>query len=217
MMAVRVIARGPSDVERVGPVQKAAMRSRLPVLTGLVIALSTLGGCIVTHPDRVPLHQTQRLQSVQEATVLAVRPVTIDGQQSGGGSAIGAIAGSVAGSQIGGYRDGFVGSIVGFVAGAMIGNAIERDSTRSNGLELTLQMRNGDKRMIVQGQGGESFQPGDVVSVVSDGYRARVSKLGTTAAPAAPAAPRLPPPVLSERPAAPPPATGASAPVYTPR
>lgn len=186
-------------------------------LLPLALLALTLGGCVVTHPDRVPVYQTQRLQSVQEATVLAVRPVVIDGQQSGGGSAIGAIAGSVAGSQIGGYRDGFVGSIVGFVAGAMIGNAIERDATRSNGIELTLQMRNGDKRMIVQGQGGEVFQPGDHVSVVSDGYRARVSKLAAAPAAAAPAAPSLPPPVLSARPAPPPPATGASAPIYTPR
>lgn len=194
------------------------MTPRLPALTSLLMVLSALlGGCVVVHPDRVPAHQTQRLQSVQEATVLAVRPVMIDGQQSGGGSAIGAVVGSVAGSQIGGYRDGFVGSIVGFVAGAMIGNAIERDATRSNGIELTLQMRNGDKRMIVQGQGGESFQPGDVVSVVSDGYRARVSKLAVAPTAAAPAKPGLPPPVLSARPAMPPPATGASAPVYTPR
>lgn len=183
-------------------------------LLPLALLALTLGGCVVTHPDRVPVYQTQRLQSVQEATVLAVQPVMIDGQQSGGGSAIGAVVGSVAGSQIGGYRDGFVGSIVGFVAGAMIGNAIERDATRSNGIELTLQMRNGDKRMIVQGQGGETFQPGDAVTVVSDGYRARVSK--AAAAPTQ-ASPSLPPPVLSARPAVPPPATGASAPVYTPR
>lgn len=176
-----------------------------------------LGGCVVTHPDRVPVYQTQRLQTVQEATVLAVRPVMIDGQQSGGGSAIGAVVGGVAGSQIGGYRDGFVGSIVGFVAGSLIGNAIERDATRSSGIELTLQMRNGDKRMIVQGQGAEVFQPGDAVTVVSDGYRARVSKSGAGTSQAAPAAPTLPPPVLSTRPAVPPPATGASAPVYTPR
>ncbi|MBQ0930408.1 glycine zipper 2TM domain-containing protein [Ideonella sp. 4Y16] len=188
--------------------------SRLLPLSLLTLAL---GGCVVTSPDRVPVYQTQRLQSVQEATVVAVRPVTIDGHQSGGGSAIGAVVGGVAGSQIGGYRDGFVGSIVGFVAGAMLGNAIERDATRSNGIELTLQMRNGDKRMIVQGQGAEVFQPGDAVTVVSDGYRARVSKAAGGNAQAAPAAPTLPPPVLSARPAVPPPATGASAPVYTPR
>lgn len=203
-----------------------------PTMTRLSLALrlaplalaAALAGCVTANPDVIPAHEAQRLSTVQEATVIAVRPVTLEGSQSGGGSAIGAVAGSVAGSQIGGYRDGFVGSIIGFVAGAVVGNAIERNATRESGVELTLQLRNGDKRMIVQGQGRETFQPGDTVVVVSNGYRARVSHApagsGGGALPAPAPASTLPAPVYSPAGTASAASGGGAqraAPVYTPR
>src|SRR5574343_264297 len=163
---------------------------------GLALA-AALSGCVTANPDVVQPHQTGRLNTVQEATVVAVRAVAIDGSQSGCGAIVGAAAGTVLGSQ-GGPRESFIGSVVGMVAGAMIGNAIERSATREGGVELTLQMKNGGTRMIVQGQGAEVFRPGDAVIVVSDGQRARVSRASAgTAAPAAPATPALPAPVYT--------------------
>lgn len=182
---------------------------------GLALA-AALSGCVTANPDVVQPHQTGRLNTVQEATVVAVRAVAIDGSQSGGGAIVGAAAGTVLGSQ-GGPRESFIGSVVGMVAGAMIGNAIERSATREGGVELTLQMKNGGTRMIVQGQGAEVFRPGDAVIVVSDGQRARVSRAPAGAA-APVATPALPAPVYT-------PSGSASggdggtrqAPVYTPR
>lgn len=162
----------------------------------LVTSLLALGGCMTANPDVVSPYQTQRLSTVQDATVLAVRPVTIDGSQSGIGGVSGAVIGGVAGSNVGGPRGSAIVGILGAVAGGVIGNAVERDATRQNGVELTLQLRNGERRMITQGVGQETFAPGEPVIIVSDGGRARVMKAPPVGAPGAAPAPTYwtPPP-----------------------
>lgn len=181
-------------------------RTSLFVVPALLAALS---GCVTVDPNVVSYRETQRMSTVQEATVLSVRPVVVDGSQSGAGAMAGGMIGSVAGSSVGGYRDSFVGSILGAVAGAVVGNAVERSATQQSAVELTLQLRNGDRRMVVQGTGNEYFQPGDAVVVISNGYRARVTHAAVNApvhsAPAA--APTAPAPTPDGRPA----------PIYTPR
>lgn len=174
--------------------------------------LAGLSGCVVMDPDAVNYRETRRLNSVQEATVLSVRPVTVEGGTTGAGVVTGSMIGSMAGASIGGYRDSFIGSILGAVAGAVVGNEVERSATRRAAVELTLQLRNGDRRMIVQGQGNEYFQPGDPVVVISDGYHARVTH-ATVNAPVRTA----PPPAPAAAPAPAPSTDGRPAPIYTPR
>jgi len=89
---------------------------------------------------------------------------------------------------------------------------MERSANRRAAVELTLQLRNGDRRMIVQGQGNEYFQPGDPVVVISDGYHARVTH-ATVNAPVRTA----PPPAPAAAPAPAPTTDGRPAPIYTPR
>jgi outer membrane lipoprotein SlyB len=168
--------------------------------------IACLAGCVTVDPNVVSIHETQRMSTVQEATVLSVRPVTVDGSQSGAGAVAGSMIGSVAGSSVGGYRDSFIGSILGAVAGAVVGNAVERNATRQDGVELTLQLRNGDKRLVIQGNGNEYFQPGDAVVVISSGYRARVTHAAVNAPVRQAPAPTTPEPV-----------PGTPAPVYSPR
>lgn len=190
-------------------------RSSLLVIPALLAGLS---GCVVMDPNAVNYQETRRLNSVQEATVLSVRPVTVEAGTSGAGAMTGSMIGSMAGASMGGYRDSFIGSILGAVAGAVVGNEVERSANRRAAVELTLQLRNGDRRMIVQGQGNEYFQPGDPVVVISDGYHARVTHATVNApvrgaAPpvAAPAAAPAPPPTPAPTP------DGRPAPIYTPR
>ena len=59
---------------------------------------AVLAACTTTSPDVVQRGDAQRLASVQDATVLSVRPVTVEGNQSGVGAATGAVVGGVAGS-----------------------------------------------------------------------------------------------------------------------
>ena len=135
-----------------------------------------LAGCSTTSPDVVPRGDAQRLSTVVDATVLSVRPVTVDGTQSGMGSVAGGLVGGVAGSSVGGRREGVIVGVLGAVAGAVAGNAIERSATREDAVEILLQLRSGERRAIVQARGSETLQPGDPVIIVSTGGKARVTR-----------------------------------------
>ena len=135
-----------------------------------------LGACTTTSPDVVQRGDAQRLANVQDATVLSVRAVTVDGSQSGVGAATGGVLGGVAGSSRSSGKEQAVIGIVGAVAGAVIGNAIERSATREDAVEILLQMRNGDRRAIVQAKAGENFMAGDPVVLVTTGGKTRVTR-----------------------------------------
>lgn len=135
-----------------------------------------LTACATSSPDVVQRGDAQRLSTVQDATVLSVRPVTVEGTQSGMGSVAGGVVGGVAGSSVGGRREGVIVGVLGAVAGAVAGNAIERSATREEAVEILLQMRNGERRAIVQARGNETLAPGDAVILVMTGAKARVSR-----------------------------------------
>ena len=142
----------------------------------LAVLVASLGACATSSPDVIQRHEAQRLSQVQDATVLSIRPVTVDGSQSGIGAGAGAVAGGVAGSSIGGRREGAVGAVLGAVAGGVIGNAVERTATREAAVEILVQLRNGERRAIVQAQGAEPIAPGDAVVLVTTGGKTRVTR-----------------------------------------
>ena len=150
-------------------------------------ALAVLAACTTTSPDVIQRSDAQRMSQIQDATVLSVRPVTVDGSQSGGGAATGAVVGGVAGSTVGGHRENAVVGVLGAVAGAVIGNAVERSATREDALEIIVQLRNGERRAIVQAKGTETLNPGDLFVLVTTGGNPRVTlALAVTAPPPAP-------------------------------
>ena len=144
----------------------------------LIAALTvvTLAACTTTSPDVIQKGDAQRLSQVQDATVLSVRPVVVEGNQSGVGAAAGGITGAVAGSSVGGRREAAVVGVLGAVAGAVVGNAVERMSTREEAVEILVQLRNGERRAIVQAKGNETLVPGDAVILVSTGGKTRVTR-----------------------------------------
>ncbi|MBB1161932.1 outer membrane lipoprotein [Aquariibacter albus] len=148
---------------------------RHPLLLASVLALS-LAACSTTSPDVVQRGDAQRLSSVQDATIISSRPVTVEGSQSGVGAATGAVIGGVAGSSVGGRRESVAVGVLGAVVGAVAGNAAERFGTRETAVELIVQLKNGERRAIVQAQGEENFKPGDRVVLVSSGGTTRVSR-----------------------------------------
>lgn len=152
----------------------------------LVLAVAaSLAACSTTSPDVIRKEDAQRLSQVQDGTVLSVRPVVVEGNQSGVGAAAGGIAGGVAGSSVGGRREAAVVGVLGAVAGAVVGNAVERMSTREDAVEILVQLKNGERRAIVQAKGTETLQAGDAVILVTTGGKTRVSR-----APAIQPAPR---------------------------
>lgn len=158
------------------------------VVTTLTAAALLLGACSTTSPDVIRPGDAQRLSTVQDAVVLNVRPVVVEGQQQGIGGTSGAVVGGIAGSTVGGRREGMVVGVLGAVAGAVIGNSIERFGTREEAVEILLQLPSGERRALVQAKGNESFAPGEAVILVSTGGKTRVMKAVTAGNAAVPAA-----------------------------
>lgn len=152
------------------------------MLKPLIIAasLATLASCQTANPDVLRREDAQRLSSVEDATVLSVRSVTIDGSQSGIGAAGGAVVGGIALSNIGGPRGSSIAGIAGAIAGGVIGNAVERDATKQNGVEIVVQLNDGNRRSVIQAVGGERFATGDAVYLVTTGDRVRVQQRPST-------------------------------------
>lgn len=145
--------------------------------TLITLALAAaMAACTTTSPDVISRHDAQRLSTVVDGTVLSIRPVTVEGSQSGVGATAGAIAGGVAGSGVGSRRDGIVAGVLGAVVGGVIGNAVERSATREDAVEILVQLRSGERRAIVQAKGSETLAPGDPVILVTTGGKVRVTR-----------------------------------------
>jgi outer membrane lipoprotein SlyB len=149
------------------------------------LLVAVLAACTTTSPDVIQKGDANRMATVLDGTVLSTRPVTVEGNQSGAGAAAGAVVGGVAGGSVGGRRESVAVGVLGAVAGAVIGNAVERSSTREEAVEILVQLRNGERRAIVQAKAGEEFRTGDAVVIVTTGGKVRVTR-----APAPAPAPR---------------------------
>lgn len=155
---------------------------RLP-LAALLAGLTALTGCSTSSPDVIDRADAQRLSTVTDAIVLSVRPVVIDGSQSGAGGITGAVVGGIAGTSVGGRREAGAVGVLAAVAGAAAGNAIERMSTREQAVEILVQLaRTGERRAIIQAQGQEQLQPGDAVLLIGSAGKIRVMKAPPVAA-----------------------------------
>ena len=150
--------------------------NRLHILSITLAATLALGACSTSSPDVVSRHEAQRLSTVLDAVVLTTRPVVVEGTQTGIGASAGSVVGGIAGSGVGGSRDSIVVAIIGAVVGGVIGNAVERTSTREEAIEILVQLKNGDRRSVVQAKAVDNFAPGDPVILVSTGGRVRVTK-----------------------------------------
>lgn len=142
-----------------------------------LILVSALAACSTSSPDVIQRGDAQRLSAVEDAVVLSVRTVTVEGSQTGGGATVGGVVGGLAGYGAGAnQREGQIVGVLAAVAGAVAGNAIERVSTREDALEILVRLKNGDRRAIVQAKGTEVFASGDPVILVTTAGKVRVAK-----------------------------------------
>ena len=119
--------------------------------------------------------QTMRAQSVEMGVIEALRPVLIQGGDSGVGTVGGAALGGLAGSTIGHGGGSVAGAIGGAIIGGVVGTAVERDANRREGVEVTVRMDSGRMISVVQ-EAAEPLRAGDRVRVLSDGYATRVTR-----------------------------------------
>ena len=123
----------------------------------IALALAvTLGvtGCANTDifsGDVYSADQAKEARSIENGTLISVRPVKIQADNKGvigtvGGGALGGIAGSA----IGGGRGQAIATAVGAVAGAVAGSKIEEKASQVNGAELVIRKDNGKSIVVVQ-------------------------------------------------------------------
>jgi outer membrane lipoprotein SlyB len=156
---------------------------RTPAVAALAFA-AALSACSTSSPDVVSRDEAQRLSTVVDAVVLSSRPVTVDGTQSGIGAATGGVIGGIAGGSTGGRREQVVVGVIGAVVGGVIGNAVERVGTKEEAFEILVQLKNGERRSVVQAKAAETFNPGDPVLLVTTSGKVRVMRAPAVSAPA---------------------------------
>jgi outer membrane lipoprotein SlyB len=146
----------------------------LKTLTALALA-ATLAACSTTSPDVITRSETGRMATVLSATVESVRDVTVQGGTGPIGAATGAVVLGTAGNSVGGKREQVAVGTLAAVLGGLIGHAIESHANREEAQEIVVRLANGERRAIVQAKAGESFRPGDPVTLVASGGRVRVT------------------------------------------
>jgi len=109
--------------------------------------------------------QARTAQSVFYGTVLRVEEVTIEGTQSGGGTVAGGAMGGVLGSAVGSGKGAAISTVGGAIAGAVAGSAAEKKLTTKAGLEIEVEVDNGEIILVVQ-EKDDVYSVGDRVRIV---------------------------------------------------
>lgn len=159
------------------------MKTKVQTLALIFLASSPLvmGGCAANlganHYSRGEARQTM---SIRFATVVSVRRVQIEGTKTPIGATAGAVSGGVLGRAVGDGMGGSIsrsiGTVLGGVAGGVGGAAAEEAVTRSDGVEITVKLENGEYLAVVQQDSGENFQSGERVRLVGGGKATRVTR-----------------------------------------
>lgn len=117
-----------------------------------------------------------RTAQVSYGVIVSMRPVTVQGGQSGVGTLGGAAAGGVAGSFIGGDpRMNILGAIGGAIIGGLAGSAVEGSARTGNAVEFIIREDTGQTISVVQ-TNEEGFQSGERV-VLTRGARTRIARV----------------------------------------
>jgi outer membrane lipoprotein SlyB len=142
------------------------------------LVLATLAGCAPSRSGDVYRRgEALRAQSVELGVIESLRPVRLEGGNSGVGTVGGAVLGGLAGSTLGGGSTAHAaGAVAGAILGGLAGTAIEKDVNRANGIEITVRLDSGRMLAVVQEGDGAEFRPGDRVRLLSDGYTTRVAR-----------------------------------------
>ncbi|KMN09006.1 outer membrane lipoprotein [Pseudomonas helleri] len=148
----------------------------------LVAAISTmtvlLSGCASNLTgDTYSRDEARRVQTVRTGTIVALRPVQIEGTKTPIGAATGAVIGGVGGSAIGGGRGSIVTAVIGAVAGGLLGSAAESGLTKTQGVEITVREDDGSTRAYVQQvEPNQVFRTGERVRIMTVDGTSRVTQ-----------------------------------------
>jgi outer membrane lipoprotein SlyB len=142
-----------------------------------LVALLGLGACAPRNTNTTYTGaDIGRTAQVSYGVIVSMRPVTIQGGESGVGTFGGAAAGGIAGSFIGGDpRMNILGAIGGAILGGLAGSAVEGSARVANAVEFIIREDNGQTISVVQ-TNEEGFQAGERV-VLTRGARTRIARV----------------------------------------
>ncbi|GAA3892180.1 MULTISPECIES: glycine zipper 2TM domain-containing protein [Gibbsiella] len=147
----------------------------------VAIAAVTLAGCAneSMSGDVYSSSQAKQIQTVTYGTLVSVRPVKIQGDESSNtiGAVGGAVLGGLLGNTIGGGTGRTLATAAGAVAGGVAGNSVGELAGRTSGYELEIKTDNKENIVVVQKAGNTKFSPGQRVRMARSGNTLTVSPL----------------------------------------
>jgi outer membrane lipoprotein SlyB len=147
-------------------------RLGLPILLAVGLTACTP----TTSPSSFSRNEAGRIMPVEYGRVTSIRGVEIRPGQTRLGAITGAVLGGVGGSQIGRSTAANVaGAAAGAVAGGAVGSGLQ-GSSRTNGVELTVELDSGGSVAVVQPGDPRHYRIGDRVSVTGTADNVRVTK-----------------------------------------
>ncbi|MCB5362629.1 glycine zipper 2TM domain-containing protein [Pusillimonas sp. CC-YST705] len=149
---------------------------RFAGLAATLAALAVVSGCARNSASSsvYTYGQAQQEQIVRIGTVIAVRPVTIQQEKgSGVGMVAGGALGGVAGNAIGGGTGRAIATVGGVILGGLLGDTVENQVNKTQGLEITVQLDNGETRVVAQAA-DVNITNGQRVRLISGGGPTRV-------------------------------------------
>lgn len=150
---------------------------KLLIAVSVLISTLLLSGCPSNlSGDSYSREDARNVQNVVYGTIVGMRPVQIEGTKTPVGAGAGAIVGGIAGSSVGGGKGSYIGATVGAVAGGLAGAAAEEQLTKTQGVEITVQLDNKETKAIVQATSpNDNFMVGQRVRLLSVNGQTRVS------------------------------------------
>ena len=141
--------------------------------TTLLLAASAalLAGCTSLESlsgDSYSRESARSAHTVQNATIVSIKEVTIEGTEGAAGGIGGGVLGAAVGSNVGGGNGRLVGAAAGAILGSIAGSAAEHSMTTRTGLEIIVRYENGAQQAIVQEAGKEGLYVGQQVHVFTE-------------------------------------------------
>ncbi len=152
-----------------------AKPSRAFAIAFAVLATALAGCASGLGANSYEASQVGRVARVEEGTIVAARPITIEAPNSSAkiGTLAGAALGGLAGSEIGGgHKANTAGAIGGAVLGGLAGNAIGKSAGAQPGFAYTIRLPSGE--LVSVTQAGDFAMPAGTPVLIEYGARARV-------------------------------------------
>lgn len=148
---------------------------KYPILVAVTVATLALGACQTAGQNVYDESEVGQATLVKFGTVVAERPVNVNGQ-GGAGMLAGGAAGGIAGSAFGEGTGNIAATAAGVLIGGLVGALTEHAITDHSATEYTITLENGKTITIVQdpNPGDAVIRPGDRVMVQMQGDTERV-------------------------------------------